>query len=92
MRDGLIQRQRTLVQRIDLCRLRGVVETGGQSEISVAPGFGEDLDLGIDAAESPTGGIGQREISVHERVAGLFRTFFDRKTTVADRKIVTEFA
>src|SRR3954462_11411452 len=90
MRRALVEWQRALVKRVDFRYLSGMPETGGQSKVGVAAGVREDLHFGIDAAPASPGGVGEREVSVHESVFGSVVSFFSRQAVMTKSQSVAE--
>jgi len=68
-----------------------MVGAGGQSEVGVAAGFGENLHFGINAAEASASGVGKSEISVHKGIARLIGAIFQRETAVPNGEMVPKF-
>ena len=55
-------------------------------------GLGQNLHFRIDPAEAAAGGVGEREISVDECVAGTSGTIFDGEAAMAQGQPVAEFS
>src|SRR5260370_42430962 len=91
VRRRLIERKSALVNGINLLNLRRMPETGGHGHVSIAPGVGKDLHFRIDAAEASVGGVGEREISVHEGVGGERGTLFEGQGAMARGEGSAEF-
>jgi len=63
---------------------------GGQREVGITPGFGENTHLRVDAAVHSIAGVCQREISVHKAVARLLPVPVDCQASMSKSKPVAE--
>ena len=86
MRSAAPQRRRAFIERIDLPRLRGIGRRR-QREVSIAARLGENLELIVYAAVASTSRVGERPVSVYERIARRPDTIETRKATVGGEAI-----
>jgi len=91
VRRRLIERKSAFVNGINLFNLRRMPETSGHSHVSIAAGLGKNLHFRIDATEASVGGVGEREISVHEGVGGKSGTLFEGEAAMAEGEVIAEF-